>query len=76
MLVRSYYVYITTNRNKTVLYTGVTNDVDKRLDEHLNDALHSGKHFTGKTQSFYLLYYEIYDQVTDAIAREKKRKLT
>ena len=44
----NYYIYITTNVNKTVLYIGVTNDLQRRLYEHKEDALNSKKHFTGK----------------------------
>lgn len=37
--IHNYFVYITTNKNKRVLYVGVTNDLRKRLDEHNRDAL-------------------------------------
>jgi putative endonuclease len=72
---RTYYVYITTNKNKTVLYTGITNDLRRRLWEHEQNThvLHT-KTFTGKYNAYYLIYFEEFGQVTDAIAREKEIK--
>ena len=71
----SYFVYILTNKNKTVLYTGVTNDLYRRLSEHFENAKpfrHSS--FAGKYNAYHLLYYERYDWVENAIAREKEIK--
>ncbi len=67
-----YYVYIVTNKNKTVLYTGVTNDLSKRLDEH-NENSKPFRHFSfaGKYNATFLLYYEEFVEIKDAIAREK-----
>ena len=71
----TYYVYITTNKNKTVLYTGITNDLRRRLWEHEQSShVPNTKSFTGKYNAYYLIYYEVYGQVTDAIAREKEIK--
>ena len=69
----AYSVYIVTNFTKTVLYTGVTNDLQQRLVEHY---LSRGdpQTFTGRYNAFYLLYYEDYRYVNDAIAREKEIK--
>ncbi len=71
----SYFVYILTNKNKTALYTGVTNDLYRRLSEHFENAKpfrHSS--FAGKYNAYHLLYYERYDWVENAIAREKEIK--
>lgn len=69
----TYYVYILTNQLKTVLYTGVTNDLEQRLIEHW---MNRGKQdsFTGKYHAYYLLLYESYSYINDAIAREKEIK--
>jgi putative endonuclease len=69
-----YYVYITTNQHRTVLYTGVTNDITRRCQEHLHNALYNRTAFTGRYQAFYLLYYEIFASITTAIKREKEIK--
>jgi putative endonuclease len=70
----NYHVYILTNLKKTVLYTGVTNDLGRRLFEHSEDSLALKKHFTGKYNCIHLIYYERYDQVVHAIEREKEIK--
>jgi putative endonuclease len=44
------------------------------MDEHWYDALNEGKHFAGKYQCFYLVYFEEYGNVDIAIAREKEIK--
>jgi putative endonuclease len=71
MLHRSYFVYIMTNRTKTVLYTGVTNDLKRRVWQH-KQKLHEG--FTSRYQVTTLVYYELFDDVNSAIAREKQIK--
>jgi putative endonuclease len=67
----TYYVYILTNKMNTVLYTGVTNDLDRRLQEHCSTANHG---FTDRYQVHKLVYYEEYDDIGAAIAREKQIK--
>lgn len=69
----NYYVYILTNKNKTVLYIGVTNDLKARLYYHNNPEANS-KHFTHKYKCEYLLYYEHFLDVEIAIQREKQLK--
>ena len=71
----SYFIYIVTNKNRTVLYTGVTNDLARRLAEHEDSAssIYSAS-FTGKYKAYFLLYYEEFENVLDAIAREKEIK--
>ena len=72
---QTYYVYITTNKNKTVLYTGITNDLHRRLWEHEQSTkVLNTKSFAGKYNAYFLIYYEVFGQVTDAIAREKEIK--
>ncbi|SHG45096.1 putative endonuclease [Salegentibacter echinorum] len=66
----NYYVYILTNRNKTVLYTGMTNDLKRRLFEHRNPEAFS-KAFTTKYKCFFLIYYEHFFNVETAIRKEK-----
>ncbi|MEO6252176.1 MAG: GIY-YIG nuclease family protein [Ferruginibacter sp.] len=70
---RLYYVYILANKAKTVLYTGMTNDLEQRLVEHYIDRIEK-KTFTGKYNCHFLLFYENYQYVNDAIAREKEIK--
>ncbi len=65
-----YYVYITTNKNKTALYIGVTNNIARRLAEHFADK--TG--FAGKYRCHNLVYCEIHNNIADAIAREKEIK--
>lgn len=68
-----YYVYILTNYTKSVLYTGVTNNLEQRITEHYLNR-NDDKTFTGKYKTFYVLYYESYQYVENAIAREKEIK--
>ncbi len=68
---KQYYVYIMTNKNNTVLYTGVTNDLKKRIYEH-REKLTNG--FTKKYNINKLVCYEIFDSVYQAISREKQIK--
>ena len=65
----TYYIYIVTNIAKTVLYTGVTNNLSRRLQEH-KDHINPNS-FTAKYNSHYLLYYERFTWIQLAIAREK-----
>ncbi|MCW3083801.1 MAG: hypothetical protein JWP12_1167 [Bacteroidetes bacterium] len=65
------YVYILSNRNRTVLYTGVTNDLERRVKEHKSGA---GSIFTKKYNAHDLLFYEIHNQIELAIKREKQIK--
>ena len=69
----NFYVYILTNKAKTVLYTGMTNNLKRRLHEHkskLNPNI-----FTAKYNVSYLIYYEHYGWVQQVIEREKEIKL-
>jgi putative endonuclease len=73
-----YYIYLITNKENTVLYTGVTNDLIKRVYEH-KEKLIAG--FTSKYNVNKLVYYEIFTDINSAItslscanAREKQIK--
>lgn len=70
----NYYVYIITNKSKTVIYTGVTNDRKRRLTEHEKDSKGTKIFFAGKYNCFYLVYFEHFQFIQDAINREKEIK--
>jgi putative endonuclease len=67
---KQYYVYIITNKSGT-LYTGVTNNIEKRIYEHKNKMVEG---FTKKYNINRLLYFETFSDVYSAIAREKTIK--
>ncbi len=64
-------IYILTNKNNNVLYTGVTSDLTKRLYEHKN-KIYPG--FTKKYNVSKLVYFEVFSLIDEAIAREKQIK--
>ncbi len=65
------YVYILTNKNNTTLYTGVTSNLPKRIYEHKNKLVDG---FSKKYNLDKLVYYEIFDEIIEAISREKQIK--
>jgi len=67
---KNYYVYIITNNRKT-LYIGVTNDLERRMYEHKHKLIEG---FSKKYNLTKLVYYEIYNNINDAIKREKQLK--
>ena len=71
---QSSYVYITTNLNKTVLYTGVTNNIKRRLYEHETDSKTTKSTFAGKFNCYNLIYFEEFLDIYQAIYREKEIK--
>jgi len=71
MRIHIYYVYILTNSNHTVLYTGVTNDLERRCYEHKKKII---KGFTSKYNVDKLVYFEQLEFIDMAIAREKQIK--
>ena len=66
-----YYVYILTNWNNKVLYTGATNNLERRLYEHRNELADG---FTKRYHVHKLVYYDTTTDATAAIAREKQIK--
>ena len=71
MIEKKGYVYILTNVGNRVLYTGVTSDLIKRVYEHRNKMVDG---FTKKYNVCKLLYYEIFEDMINAITREKQIK--
>ena len=65
-------VYILSNKNKSVLYTGVTSHLSQRIYEHKTKA--NSKSFTAKYNTDSLVYYEAFESIEDAIRREKQIK--
>ncbi|WP_428898262.1 putative endonuclease [Parelusimicrobium proximum] len=68
---KTYAVYILTNQAKRVLYTGVTSNLPVRIWQHKNKII---KGFTEKYNVSKLVYYEFFEEVSMAIAREKQIK--
>lgn len=71
MSTKQYYIYILSNFTRTVLYTGVTNNLIKRIWQHKQNLVEG---FTKKYAVHDLLYYENFDDPTSAIEREKQIK--
>ena len=68
---KQYYVYIMTNKNNAVLYTGITSDLKRRVYEH-KEKLAEG--FTKQYNITKLVYYEVFQDSYHAIQREKQIK--
>jgi len=68
---KQYYVYIMTNKNDRVLYTGITNDLKRRVYEYKEKFIAG---FTKKYNVSKLIYYELFEDPENAILREKKIK--
>ena len=68
---RQAYIYIMTNEGHSTLYTGVTSDLVKRVYEH-REKLAEG--FTKRYNLTKLVYYEVFDEIENAIIREKQIK--
>jgi putative endonuclease len=68
---KSYYVYILANKSNSVLYIGVTNNLERRLYEHKNKII---KGFTSKYNLQKLVYFEVFNEASLSIAREKQLK--
>jgi putative endonuclease len=67
---KQYYVYIMTNKSRT-LYAGVTNNLERRIYEHKHQM---GSTFTTRYNITRLVYFEVFAEIRDAIAREKQIK--
>jgi len=68
---KNYFIYIATNKTNTVLYTGITNNLVKRIYQHKNKIVSS---FSSKYNINKLVYYEVFQDVNDTIKREKQIK--
>jgi putative endonuclease len=68
---KQYYVYIMTNATNTVTYTGVTNDLYRRIYEHKNKIVEG---FTTRYNIDKLVYYEVCENAESAIVRDKRIK--
>ena len=68
---KNYYVYILTNWNNKVMYIGVTNNLERRIQEHKSKQIEG---FTKKYNVTKLVYYDTTNDVNEAIAMEKKLK--
>ena len=71
-MARTLYVYILTNKANTVLYTGVTNDLERRIAEH---RAGNNRSFTSRYNVHKLVYFEEVEGPSEAIAREKQIKV-
>jgi putative endonuclease len=71
MFAKCGYVYLLTNKANTVFYTGVTSNLQKRVYEHKQNLVQG---FTFKYNVHKLVYYEVFDNIADAIDREKQIK--
>ncbi|MFP4090328.1 MAG: GIY-YIG nuclease family protein, partial [Cyclobacteriaceae bacterium] len=69
----TFYTYILTNASKKVLYTGITNDLGRRLCEHYFKR-GQPKTFAGRYYCYYLVYFEEFHTPIEAIFREKEIK--
>ncbi len=66
-----YYCYILTNKNRTVLYIGYTEDLNQRIEQHQNGT---GTSFTKKYNVTQLIYFEEFKDKKEAKKREKQLK--
>jgi len=66
------WTYITTNRNNTVLYTGVTSNIKSRIDAHKTKKYPNA--FTARYHADKLVWFQEFDSILDARAREKQLK--
>jgi len=69
---KRYYLYIATNKRHTTVYVGVTNDLFRREHQHRNKI--DKNSFTAKYNIDTVVYYEVYNDIKIAIAREKQIK--
>jgi len=69
--IEQYYCYILSNKNRTVLYIGYTDNLNRRITQHKNG---NGALFTKKYNAFDLVYFQIYSTKKEAKKREKQLK--
>ena len=70
----SYYTYMLTNQNKTVIYVGMTNNLDVRILEHYKAAIQNKKHFTSRYNCYFCVWYEAFETPREAIDKEDALK--
>ena len=70
----TYYVYILTNKNRTTFYIGVTNSLSIRLQQHIESIGTDSNSFVSRYNLKFLIYYEKFTWIQEAIAREKELK--
>ena len=68
---KTYYVYMLTNKTRSTLYTGMTGNLQQRVDQHKNKDIEG---FSKRYNLRHLVYYEEHDSPSDAIRREKQIK--
>ena len=68
---KHYFVYILSNKTRSTFYVGVTNNIERRVNEHCMGLVSS---FTKKYKLWYLVYSEEYSSISEAITREKQIK--
>ncbi|WP_374173789.1 GIY-YIG nuclease family protein [Flavobacterium tructae] len=70
----TYYVYIITNQHRSTFYIGVTNNLKLRLHQHKQNIENGTKTFASKYNIQFLVYYEKFTWIHEAITREKELK--
>lgn len=70
----TYYVYIITNKHRSTYYIGVTNNLKLRLEQHKDNLETGSKTFASKYNIEFLVYYEKFTWIQEAITREKELK--
>ena len=71
IMTKQYYVYILANKRNGTIYIGVTNNLKRRVGEHKEDLIEG---FTKKYRIHNLVYFESYNDIKDALTREKRLK--
>jgi putative endonuclease len=70
-IMKNYYIYILASKKNGTLYIGITGDLIKRIDEHKQNTVAG---FTKKYNVHTLVYYEVFQDIEEAILREKQMK--
>ena len=70
-MIHTYFVYITTNKYRTVFYIGITNNLSTRIEQHKSGEIEG---FTKQYHTDILVYYEKFQYIDKAILREKQLK--
>lgn len=71
MLMKKYFIYILSNKDNRILYVGITSNLARRIYEHKNKIIYG---FSSKYNLSKLVYYEEYNDIHEAIKREKQIK--